>query len=92
MKRTDFVKIGEVVKAYAARDEMREGRANARVVEEVKALMGEELMGYVNELDFDKESGTLTIGVRSAALRTNLMMERDRIMESVKAVKKIRLR
>lgn len=83
MRRRDFISIADVVRQYGDRDELRSGRHSLRVKVFTKEYLGERLLSYVSDIKFEQDNGVLIIKTQSAPLRSNLLMERERMQRMI---------
>ena len=100
MKKTrmDFQtnSLKNILKRFVSQKSLQKGMTNVRVCNAWKAVMGDNIAKYTTQIRFSRK--TLFIGIKSAALRTELSYQSDIIIENLnkhlngKYVKKIILR
>ena len=88
--------LKNILKRFVSQKSLQKGMTNVRVCNAWKDVMGDNIAKYTTQIRFSRK--TLFIGIKSAALRTELSFKSDIIIESLnkhlngKYIKKIVLR
>ncbi|MBQ4358414.1 MAG: DUF721 domain-containing protein [Paludibacteraceae bacterium] len=77
MKKRDEQTVGDVVREYLKAQGLERQMAEAEVLNAFQDLIGKEMARYCGEVHF--RNGTLCIEVRSAVLKNEMMMNREKM-------------